>query len=55
MLPALPVILGNGVGGTVIGVGAGTDPALLGRRAVTALGGKGGYAEQAAARVRARS
>jgi NADPH2:quinone reductase len=51
MLPALPVILGNGVGGTVIKVGADTDPALLGRPVVTALGGKGGYAEQAAAPV----
>jgi NADPH2:quinone reductase len=49
MLPALPAILGNGVGGTVIEVGADADPGLLGRRVVTALGGKGGYAEQAAA------
>ena len=50
MLPALPAILGNGVGGTVIKAGAETGPGLLGRRVVTALGGKGGgYAEQAAA------
>ncbi len=49
MLPALPAILGNGVGGTVIEVGADADPGLLGRRVVTALGGKGGYAEQAVA------
>jgi NADPH2:quinone reductase len=49
MLPALPAILGNGVGGTVIEVGAGAGPGLLGRRVVTALGGKGGYAERAVA------
>ena len=53
MLPDLPVILGNGVGGTVIEVGADADPGLLGRRVVTALGGKGGYAEQAATPVTA--
>jgi NADPH:quinone reductase len=51
MLPALPAILGNGVGGTVLEVGADTGPDLLGRRVVTALGGKGGYAEQAVAPV----
>ena len=49
MLPALPAILGNGVGGSVIEVGADADPGLLGRRVVTALGGKGGYAAQAVA------
>ncbi|HYZ53599.1 MAG TPA: zinc-binding dehydrogenase [Streptosporangiaceae bacterium] len=49
MLPALPAILGNGVGGTVIRAGAGVGPGLLGRRVVTALGGRGGYAEQAVA------
>ena len=47
MLPVLPAILGNGVGGTV--TWAGQEPGLLGRRVVAALGGKGGYAEQAAA------
>jgi NADPH2:quinone reductase len=36
MLPALPAILGNGVGGTVAG-----------RRVVASLGGTGGYAERA--------
>jgi NADPH:quinone reductase len=40
MLPALPAILGNGVGGTV----AGTGPA---RRVVASLNGTGGYAERA--------
>ena len=37
MLPALPAILGNGVGGTVTG----------GRRVVASLNGTGGYAERA--------
>src|SRR5260370_24463349 len=37
MLPALPAILGNGVGGTVPGTG---------RRVVAGLNGTGGYAER---------
>jgi NADPH2:quinone reductase len=49
MLPALPAILGNGVGGTVIRAGEGAGAGLLGQRVVAALGGKGGYAEEAAA------
>jgi len=49
MLPALPAILGNGVGGTVAEVGAGVDRALTGRRVVTSLSGTGGYAERARA------
>jgi NADPH2:quinone reductase len=49
MLPALPAVLGNGVGGIVTTAGAGADPSLLGRRVVTALGGRGGYAERAIA------
>lgn len=48
MLPRLPAILGNGVGGVVAAVGADTDPALVGRRVVTTTGGSGGYAELAA-------
>lgn len=48
MLPALPVILGNGVGGTVAAAGAGADAALVGRRVVASLNGTGGYAERAA-------
>jgi NADPH2:quinone reductase len=44
----LPVIPGNGVGGTVIAVGEGVDPGLAGRRVVSSLGGSGGYAELAA-------
>jgi NADPH2:quinone reductase len=51
MLPALPAILGNGVGGVVADVGAGVDPALAGRRVVTSLGGSGGYAERVAVGV----
>jgi len=46
--PALPVIPGNGVGGTVTAVGAGVDEHLVGRRVVTTTGGTGGYAEQVA-------
>src|SRR5215469_2356232 len=49
MLPALPAILGNGVGGTVAELGAGVDSALAGRRVVTSLYGTGGYAERAVA------
>jgi NADPH2:quinone reductase len=43
MLPALPAILGNGVGGTVASLGAGP-----GRRVMTSLNGTGGYAERVA-------
>jgi NADPH2:quinone reductase len=49
MAPALPAILGNGVGGTVAQVGAGVDRGLAGRRVVASLAGTGGYAERAAA------
>ncbi len=48
MLPQLPVILGNGVGGVVVSVGEGVSEALLGRRVVTSTGGSGGYAERVA-------
>ena len=41
MLPPLPAILGNGVGGTVAGAGPGA-----GRRVVASLNGTGGYAER---------
>ena len=47
MLPALPAILGNGVGGTVAEVGADVDSGLTGRRVVASLTGTGGYAERA--------
>jgi NADPH:quinone reductase len=49
MLPSLPAILGNGVGGTVAEVGTGVDYGLTGRRVVTSLTGTGGYAERAVA------
>jgi NADPH2:quinone reductase len=45
---ALPMIPGNGVGGVVAAVGAGADPALVGRRVVSGTGGSGGYAERVA-------
>ena len=49
MLPALPAILGNGVGGTVAGAGSeaeGGSAAGGGRRVVASLNGTGGYAER---------
>jgi len=49
MLPALPAILGNGVGGVVAALGPGVEIGLLGRRVVAGLGGSGGYAERAVA------
>jgi NADPH:quinone reductase len=49
MLPALPAILGNGVGGVVAAAGAGVDGGLLGRRVIASLSGTGGYAERAVA------
>jgi NADPH2:quinone reductase len=49
MLPSLPVVLGNGVGGVVATVGDDADPGLVGRRVVSSLGGSGGYAERAVA------
>jgi len=47
MLPALPAILGNGVGGVVAAIGPGVGEDTVGRRVVTGLGGSGGYAERA--------
>ncbi|MDL4817632.1 zinc-binding dehydrogenase [Actinomadura opuntiae] len=46
--PRLPMIPGNGVGGTVAAAGPGVDPGLVGRRVVSGTGGSGGYAELAA-------
>lgn len=48
MLPSLPAVLGNGVGGVVTAAGAGVSPDLVGARVVTATGGRGGYAERVA-------
>src|SRR5256885_13750960 len=42
--PALPVVLGNGVEGEVIGVGEEADPSWLGRRGAGATGRLGGGA-----------
>lgn len=47
MLPQLPAIFGNGVGGTVVAVGAEVDECLLGARVVASMSGSGGYAERA--------
>lgn len=44
-----PVVLGNGVGGTVDRVGSEVDPAWIGNRVVTTTGGSGGYASVAVA------
>ncbi len=58
MLPPLPTILGNGVGGTVAradsgagsgtrsGAGSGAGSGAAGRRVVASLNGTGGYAER---------
>jgi NADPH2:quinone reductase len=50
--PELPMIPGNGVGGTVVGAGPGTDPGLVGRRVVSSSKGSGGYAELVAVDAR---
>ncbi|MFB4268862.1 zinc-binding dehydrogenase [Nonomuraea sp. GTA35] len=47
-LPALPVIPGNGVAGTVVAAGPGVDAALVGQRVASTTGGSGGYAEKVA-------
>jgi NADPH:quinone reductase len=51
MLPLLPAVLGNGVGGVVASVGEGVDAQLIGRRVISSLRGSGGYAERAVADV----
>jgi NADPH:quinone reductase len=48
MTPALPAVLGNGVGGTVISVGTSSDGTLPAGRFISTTGGSGGYAEQVA-------
>jgi len=45
----MPYVPGNEVGGVILEVGPGVDPALAGRRVVTGTGGRGGYAERAVA------
>ena len=49
--PSPPYTPGNGVGGRVVAVGPGVDPALVGTTVVTTTGGAGGYAELALARA----
>jgi NADPH2:quinone reductase len=49
MLPRLPAILGNGIGGTVALTGPGVSGDLRGRRVIASLSGTGGYAERAIA------
>lgn len=46
--PTPPFVPGNEVGGVVVEFGRGVDPALEGRRVVTATGGRGAYAERVA-------
>ncbi len=46
---AFPVVLGNGVGGTVAALGEGVDGAWRGAEVVTSTGGRGGYASRALA------
>ncbi|SHF99867.1 zinc-binding dehydrogenase [Streptoalloteichus hindustanus] len=43
--PEPPFVPGNGVGGVVVAVGDGVDPALVGTKVVSTTGGSGGYAE----------
>lgn len=44
----LPTVLGNGVGGVVVAVGANADEGLIGKRVISSTGGSGGYAERVA-------
>jgi NADPH2:quinone reductase len=53
MLPSLPAVLGDGVGGVVSQVGADVDRSLLGRRVVTTTGGRRGYAAGCAVAAKA--
>ena len=46
-----PIVLGNGVGGRVIELGEGVEPAWLGADVVSSTGGSGGYATRAVASV----
>jgi NADPH2:quinone reductase len=51
MLPRLPAILGNGVGGVVCAVGDTVASRALGRRIIASLRGTGGYAERVVAEL----
>ena len=48
---AFPVVLGNGVAGTVLALGQGVDRSWLRAAVVTSTGGSGGYASRAVAAV----
>ncbi len=48
---SFPVVLGNGVGGTVIEVGDDVDPTWMDTTVVSSTGGRGGYATDALAAV----
>jgi NADPH:quinone reductase len=47
MLPRLPAIPGNGVGGAVLAAGPAVGRGLIGARVLSSTGGRGGYAELA--------
>ena len=51
MLPELPTIPGNGVGGVVVAVGRDLDAVRVGTRVVSTTGGRGAYAERVAVAV----
>ncbi len=46
MLPELPVVPGNGVGGVVAWLGRGSEPRAAGARVIATTGGSGAYAER---------
>jgi NADPH:quinone reductase len=48
---SFPLVIGNGVGGTVSEVGEGVDASWIGASVITSTGGKGSYATQAIASV----
>jgi NADPH2:quinone reductase len=53
MLPTLPAVLGNGVGGIVREVREPSPRTLIGRRIVASLSGTGGYADRSVAEISA--
>jgi NADPH2:quinone reductase len=48
---SFPVVLGNGVGGIVTGIGDHVDPGWIGTEVVSSVGGRGGYATRALALI----
>ncbi|HTU15033.1 MAG TPA: zinc-binding dehydrogenase [Solirubrobacterales bacterium] len=51
MLPELPAVIGNGVGGRIGAVGSPEDSEYVGRRVISSTGGSGGYSERVAVPV----